>query len=145
MGIRTTETKRTDPGTSGNRPTHSIFQRLPIPEFRGNIKRTFFQFNIGIECIEMDGGRQFPVFHGKEHLEYPGNPCRGFEMADVGFHRAQSAVLSGRRFPLFFIQLGKRGFQSPDLNGISQSCASAVGFNISDSLRTDTGGFVCAD
>ncbi len=57
-----------------------------------NAERRAFEINQRIERLEADVGRQGLVPQGGQHFDDAGNAGGAFEMADVGFHRADAAA-----------------------------------------------------
>ncbi len=84
-----------DAGPARYGPVLFIQQARPGPGCIDNIKRAVLEVDIGIERPEMNGPREFPVFHGQQHLQKSGDACGRFQVADIGFNGTNPAAPGG--------------------------------------------------
>src|ERR1700681_4301904 len=79
MGIRPTKTKGTD---SGDLPA-----TRPRCRFARHLDRQPLPRDMWIWFLEMQMLGDHPMLHRQNHLDQPGNPGGGFQMADVSLDR----------------------------------------------------------
>ncbi len=79
------------------------------------------------------GGRRF-VPQGGQHLDDAGHAGSTFEVADVGFHRADAAASRRRLRPCFRCPLAERGLQPRDLDGIAERRAGSMGLDVAHGI-----------
>src|SRR5579862_74653 len=86
---------------------------------------------MGIDFGEMEIWRNLLMFEGQSGLDEARHACGGFEMAEVGFDGAEKAILSGAvRVGGVRVASIQDGIESFDFDGIAESGASAVRFDV---------------
>ncbi len=100
---------------------------------RGNPQCQVVPGDVGIRVIEMEMGGNLPMAQREDHLDETGDPRGGFEVADVGLHRAdhQRVVLA--------VGPAKDRVQRLHLQWIAQLGPGPVRFDIAHLMRLDLG------
>ncbi len=146
MRVCPAKAKRTDPGPTGYGIPVFTPESFPVPGLFHHIKGGIMKFDIRIECLKMGGSGQFPVLHGKDHLDHACDAGRRLQMSHVGLDRSKPAIrcllicfflfrFIIPRMPIFFCEQFKGFFYAFDLHRVSQFRASAVQFQKSYGFR----------
>ena len=93
----------------------------------------FIERDVGIRLREMQARGNLPVVECQCSLDQPGDPGRGFEVADVGLDRAQGTA------SVEVAALGKHGTQSGQLDRIAQQGPGSMGLDVIDLPGGDAG------
>src|SRR5690242_419421 len=96
------------------------------------IEGRFLEFNVGVRLVRIDGRSQLPMLDLQDDLRQAGNSCRRLRVSDIGFHGTDRTEL------LFRGLLLKRLGQCRNFNAVSQLCARAMAFHITNRLRMNS-------
>ena len=96
-------------------------------------QREGIEVDVGVRAGEVEARGDRAVVQGQGRLDQPGDAGRGLEVPDVGLHRAERAGTSR------VASLAEHGPQRGELDGIAERRAGAVGLDIVDPPRVDSG------
>src|SRR5258708_3084384 len=127
MHISSSYSKSVDSGKTGN--------TIGLPRRKGciDVKRAVFKVDSRIRSLEVQAGRDQPVFEGHNGLDEPRNTGSSIQVADIGFHRTHSAEAFRLR------SSSKRLSEGGYFNGITQWSSCSMGFYVGDHFRTHIG------
>ena len=86
MRVGAADAERRDPGAPGR----SVGR--PIGELAVDEERAVLEFDVRIQILEVQAGRQLRVLEREDGLDQPGDAGRRVEVADVRLQRPDSAV-----------------------------------------------------
>ncbi len=140
MGVGTTEAERTDPRPARQHIALAVLGGQPGPALLHDIEGAAVERDIGVECFAVQALEQHLVLKLQQDLDHAGNPGGQLEVPDVRFHRTHAAIPLPRFVDAQFLgQFAERHFQAVDLDRIAQFGTGAVGLDIADAPRIDTG------
>ncbi len=140
MGVGTTEAERTDPRPARQHIALAVLGGQPGPALLHDIEGAAVERDIGVECFAVQALEQHLVLELQQDLDHASNPGGQLEVPDVRFHRTHAAIPLPRFVDAQFLgQFAERHFQAVDLDRIAQFGTGAVGLDIADAPRIDTG------
>src|SRR5882672_6313001 len=104
MRIGAAETERADPGAT----RLTLGAAAPLARVVEHVERRLIDRYARVEPRVPVQPRQRAVLEREQHLDHTGDPCRRFEMPDVGLDRTESAVSRRQRQSLALCERAER-------------------------------------
>src|SRR6185312_5679737 len=127
VGVGAADAERADAGPPRLAAGRPLGQRLADAEGPGG------EIDLRVGRREVEALGDGPVLEHEHRLDEPGDAGRRIEVADVALDRAEDARLPRLRAETEGLVEGRH------LDGIAQRRAGAVGFDVADRVRGDTG------
>ena len=132
MGVGASVAKAIDAGDAAGRSAGCRRDR-PVSAGCGNRQAESLKVDCRVRLLEVQMGRDAAVIDHQGCLDQAGDAGGGLEVADVGLHRTDQAGAVGWS-PLTHDAADRVG-----LDGVTDRCAGAMGLDIANLSRRDTG------